>query len=153
MKEKKAYEKDKRNLKREIDSLLTIKIIETPAPYAHRFFNGKDYQDTIKRTLAINLPPEITFTKIFIDTLFYLEKKDAPVSGFFIGKYNDIYGIRYHAAAFTYNYKKEKKINFLNMSSSSSEKEYSIKSLKNYYLHNRFKEDGKYNINDIRFYQ
>ncbi len=82
-----TYLRDKEQVIKTIDSLITIKIIHKPAEYGLRYFNGTTYEDTIERKWAINLPMKsIKYVEHYVDTLFYNPDNQNEFAGIIISK-------------------------------------------------------------------
>ncbi len=152
------YGNDKIKLERLIDSLISIKTIEKPAEFALRSFNGKNYNDTIERNWAIDLPLKLEYKKSTIDTLFYSENGKNVVAGLLINKvFNKLKNYPNGAIDFTgygFTFNKDSLIPFKMLRYSISGY-YTYKScseeLRYYYLKKVRTYENEYNMNDKRF--
>ncbi|MBC8883631.1 hypothetical protein H9X57_10420 [Flavobacterium piscinae] len=116
------YNRDKLKIEKLIDSLIKIKTIERPAELALRYFNGQNYNDTIERDWAIDLPTNLECKEIIVDTLFYSKHGKEITSGLLITKVFNEYmnypkgGIEFSGNGFVYNKNDFKPIKLLKYS-------------------------------------
>ncbi|MFK5880280.1 MAG: hypothetical protein QM478_12395 [Flavobacteriaceae bacterium] len=152
------YENDKIKLERLVDSLISIKTIEKPAEFALRSFNGKNYNDTIERNWAINLPLKLEYKESIIDTLFYSENGKDVVAGLLINEvFNKLKNypngaIDYTGYGFAFNNDSLIPFKILRYSIGGYDTYKSCsKELRYYYLKKIGTYENEYNMNDKRF--
>lgn len=152
------YLKDKKMLKNEIDSLIEIRTIQKPSKLASRYFNGKTYHDTIERDWSINLPLDIEYRKMIIDTLFYSEDGEHIIAGLLINKVVYKYrsksedSIDFIGNAFIYNSNSRKPFKILRHRFSGYDTyEKCSDRLRFWYFKKLGKGKNEYNLNDRRF--
>ncbi len=152
------YRNDKIKLEKLVDSLISIKTIEKPAKFALRSFNDKNYNDTIERNWAIDLPLKLEYKKSTIDTLFYSENGKSVIAGLLINKvFNDLKNypngaIDFKGYGFTFNKDSLIPFEILRYSIGGYDTYNSCsKGLRYYYLKKVGTRENRYNINDKRF--
>lgn len=159
---KKQYEADVRALTNHIDSLIDVKIVYKPAEKALRYFDGKDYNDTIDRSWAIDLPMRQQYEKTIIDTIIYAPFDSSYFAGLLINKITNEYakssenpeGIEYCGNGFIGKKDNGFKIAILRLrTSGSTTLKASSEHLREWYLKRLGLNKGEYNINDTRFWE
>ncbi len=142
-----------------IDSLIMIEKIYKMDTLALRYFDGKQYNDSIDRQWAIDLPMKnIKYLQHQIDTIIYKPNDSLKFSGLLISKIQsktDSNQISYFGNGFIC----EKKYDILKLNikgyrvtNSDSYKDCSF-NLRNIYFYQIGKKDSFYNLNDIRFWK
>lgn len=152
------YSRDKVKIEKLIDSLIRLKTVEIPAELALRYFNGQNYNDTIERDWAIDLPKKVEYQEIIIDTLFYSKDGQNIVAGLLINKIFNQYkdyprgGIEYLGNGFEFDKNELKPIKMLKYSVTGYDNYKTCSERLRYYY---FKKIGTYdnglNMNDTRF--
>ena len=152
------YMNDKKILENEIDSLIEIRTVHKPSKLALRYFNGKTYHDTIERDWSINLPLDIEYRKMIIDTLFYSEDGEQIKAGLLINKVVKKYrskpedSIDFIGNAFIYNSNPRKPFKILRYRFSGYDTyEDCSDRLRFWYLKKLGTDENQYNLNDKRF--
>ena len=153
------YKRDKLKIQYLVDSLIKIKTIERTAELASRYFNGQNYNDTIERDWAIDLPKKVEYQKIIIDTLFYSKTGKNIVAGLLINKVFNEYkdypkgGIEYVGKGFKFDKDDDfKPIKMLKYSVTGHDKYKTCSErLRYYYLKKMGTNENEYNMNDSRF--
>jgi hypothetical protein len=152
------YNRDKLKIEKLIDSLIKIKTIERPAELALRYFNGQNYNDTIERDWAIDLPTNLEYKEIIVDTLFYSKNGKDIISGLLITKVFNEYmnypkgGIEFSGNGFVHDKNDFKQIKLLKYSVGGYENYKPCSNrLRYYYLKKIGTFKKEYNMNDIRF--
>lgn len=152
------YLRDKEKIEKQIDSLIKIRTIQKPSELALRYFNGKFYEDTIDRDKSINLPLDIKYRDIIIDTLFYSENPENVIAGLLINKVVNKYrskpgdSIDFVGKAFVYKSKSKKPIEILRYTFSGYDNYKNCSErLRFWYLKKLGTKENEYNLNDIRF--
>lgn len=153
------YNRDKLKIEKLIDSLINLKTVERPAELALRYFNGQNYNDTIERDWAIDLPNKVKYQEIIIDTLFYSKNGQNIEAGLLINKvFNDYKdypkgGIEYVGKGFKFdkddNFKPIKILKY-SVTGHDNYKTCSER-LRYYYLKKIGTYENEYNMNDSRF--
>ena len=148
------YRKDKVKLEKLVDSLLKIKIIEKPSELTLRYFNGKNYNDSIERDWAIDLPMKIQYKESIIDTLFYSENGKEIIAGLLVNKTFNEHSkkIEYIGKGFEFKENDWKPFKMLKYSVSGHKNYKSCSErLRYYYLKKIGTYENEYNMNDLRF--
>lgn len=153
-----TYEHDKLKIEKFIDSLIRLKIIERPAELALRYFNRQNYNDTIERDWAIDLPKNVEYQEIIIDTLFYSKNGKDIIAGLLINKVFSEYrdypkgGIEYFGKGFRFDKNDLKPIKMLKYSVTGYDNYKTCSErLRYYYLKKIGTYENEYNMNDNRF--
>lgn len=151
------YKRDKIKIQNLVDSLIKVKTIQKPSELALRYFNGKTYNDTIKRYWAIDLPTNLEYKESIIDTLFYSENGKDIKAGILINKVFNEYinyptgGIEFNGKGFIYDNDSIKPFTMLKYSVSGSTYKSCSEELKYIYFKQIGASEKNYNMNDIRF--
>lgn len=152
------YERDKIKIQNLVDSLIKVKTVERPSELSSRYFNGKTYNDTIERDWAIDLPTNLEYKEIIVDTLFYSKNGKEITSGLLITKVFNEYmnypkgGIEFSGNGFVYNKNDFKPIKLLKYSVGGYENYKPCSNrLRYYYLKKIGTFEKEYNMNDMRF--
>jgi len=153
------YEIQKNKLIAKVDSLINIGIRYDTAEVALRAFNGKQYNDNIDRSWAIDLPQKLDYKQVYIDTLIFNPNNQDEMSGLLIAKvFNQFIdypngGIDYFGKGFVYNKKDDDKLNMLKFSLTGNQTyDECSKRTRDMYLKRIGQQDNMYNINDKRFW-
>lgn len=151
------YNRDKLIIEKLIDSLIRVKIVERPVELALRYFNGQNYNDTIERDWAIDLPQSHEYKKIIVDTLFYSENGNDIVAGLLVFQVFNKYknypngGLEYFGKGFKFNKKGWKQFKMLSSFTGYDNYESCSERLRYYYLKKIGTYENEYNMNDSRF--
>lgn len=153
------YETEKSRLIDKIDSLISIGIRYDTAEVALSYFEGKQYNDDIERSWAIDLPQKLDYKQIFLDTLIWNPNNRDEMSGLLIAKAYNQYvnypngGMEYFGKGFVYNENNNERFRMLKYTLTGNQTYEDCSSrTRDMYLKRLGQKDDEYNINDKRFW-
>lgn len=156
----KYYLEDKTMIIQLVDSLINVGVVYDTSDFALRYFDGKTYKDNIDRSLAIDLPKKIKYEEIKVDTLFYNPNSDEFAGIFIMKEFANIYqnhevveDIEYNGYAFIYKKNAKFPIDIFGTKISADSYQDCSFSMREYFLKRLGTKDGKYNLNDVRFWE